>query len=109
MFKSHKSRLIINLGGITNFTFIKRSFVLGSDAGPANALMDIYCQKVLKKKFDKGGLIAAKGDIHASSVNEMSKHSFSKKLPKSTGKEIFNLNFIPKKLLKNLKRTYLQL
>ena len=65
--------------GITNFTFIKRSFVLGSDAGPANALMDIYCQKVLKKKFDKGGLIAAKGDIHASSVNEMSKHSFFKK------------------------------
>ena len=72
MFKSHKSRLIINLGGITNFTFIKRSFVLGSDTGPANALMDIYCQKVLKKKFDKGGLIAAKGDIHSSSVNEMS-------------------------------------
>ena len=34
MFKSQKSRLIINLGGITNFTFIKRSFVLGSDAGP---------------------------------------------------------------------------
>ena len=79
MFKSQKSRLIINLGGITNFTFMKRSFVLGSDAGPANALMDIYCQKVLKKKFDKGGLIAAKGDIHASSVNEMSKHSFFKK------------------------------
>ena len=79
MFKSQKSRLIINLGGITNFTFMKRSFVLGSDAGPANALMDIYCQKVLKKKFDKGGLIAAKGDIHASSVNEMSKHSFFQK------------------------------
>ena len=108
MFKSQKSRLIINLGGITNFTFIKRSFVLGSDAGPANALMDIYCQKVLKKKFDKGGLIAAKGDIHASSVNEMSKHSFfQKKLPKSTGKEIFNLNFIPKKLLKKPKEDVL--
>ena len=108
MFKSHKSRLIINLGGITNFTFIKRSFVLGSDAGPANALMDIYCQKVLKKKFDKGGLIAAKGDIHGSSVNEMSKHSFfQKKLPKSTGKEIFNLNFIPKKLLRKPKEDVL--
>ena len=107
-FKSQKSRLIINLGGITNFTYIKKTFVLGSDAGPANALMDIYCQKVLKKKFDKGGLIAAKGDIHASSINEMGKHSFfQKKLPKSTGKEIFNLNFIPKKLLKRPKEDIL--
>ena len=82
MFKSHKSRLNYQSWRHYKFHFIKRSFVLGSDAGPANALMDIYCQKVLKKKFDKGGLIAAKGDIHASSVNEMSKHSFSKKITK---------------------------
>ena len=108
MFRSQKSRLIINLGGITNFTFLKKSFVLGSDAGPANALMDIYCQKVLKKKFDKGGEVASKGNIHKSSINEMSKHFFfRKKLPKSTGKEIFNFNFIPKKLLKQSKEDVL--
>jgi len=108
MFRSQKSRLIINLGGITNFTFLKKSFVLGSDAGPANALMDIYCQKVLKKKFDKGGKVASKGNIHTSSINEMGKHSFfRKKLPKSTGKEIFNLNFIPKELLKESKEDVL--
>ncbi len=108
MFRSQKSRLIINLGGITNFTLLKRSFVFGSDAGPANALMDIYCQKVLKKKFDKGGKVASKGNIHTSSINEMGKHSFfRKKLPKSTGKEIFNLNFIPKELLKEPKEDVL--
>jgi len=97
-----QSRLILNIGGIANYSFLEQSQEFtGSDAGPGNALLDAYCQKYLNCQFDKNGLMARKGCIHLSSLKVMLEHPFFKKRhPKSTGKEVFNLPFIPKTLLK---------
>ena len=94
--------LVINIGGITNFTHIdKNGDFVGSDCGPGNALMDIYCQRYLDLPFDKKGSIAKKGLVNSSCLNKMMAHPFFKKgYPKSTGKEIFNIEFIPKQLFK---------
>jgi len=98
---SKKSRLIINIGGIANYSFLEKSKeFMGSDSGPGNALLDSYCQKYLNCRFDRAGLMARKGHIHLSSLNKMLSHPFfQKRQPKSTGKEVFNLAFIPKDLL----------
>ena len=98
---SNKARLIINIGGIANYSFLKnKQGFLGSDSGPGNALMDSYCQKYLNCAFDRNGLIARKGVIHQPSLEKMLAHPFFKKEgAKSTGKEMFNLKFIPKILL----------
>ena len=63
-FKPKSPRIIINIGGISNFSFVKaRKEIYGTDIGPGNALMDAYCQKFLNKPFDKNGAIAAKGKV----------------------------------------------
>ena len=93
---------VLNIGGISNFTYLdgKHNFY-GSDCGPGNALMDIYCQSFLNRPFDRGGEHAKKGVIHLPSLNQMLSHPFFRRRhPKSTGKEIFNIRFIPKQLLR---------
>ena len=100
--KKNSSVFILNIGGISNFTFLdgKESFY-GSDCGPGNALMDAYCQKFLNLPYDKNGNLAEKGKVHHQALKKMLSHPFFKKRhPKSTGKEVFNIKFIPKELLK---------
>ncbi len=43
--KKNTPLVILNIGGISNFTYLdEKSNFSGSDCGPGNALMDIYCQ-----------------------------------------------------------------
>ena len=100
---SKQARLIINIGGIANYSYVtKEKSFIGSDSGPGNALIDSYCQKYLNRNFDRNGLIARKGNVHQPSLKKMLAHAFfQKRHPKSTGKETFNLQFIPKNLLKH--------
>ena len=101
-FKKKTSLLILNIGGISNFTYLdgKGNF-FGSDCGPGNALMDAYCQKYLNIPFDRKGNIAKTGIIHNPSLDRMLNNPFFRmRHPKSTGKEIFNVRFIPKQLFK---------
>ena len=100
--RKNSSLFILNIGGISNFTFLdgKGSFY-GSDCGPGNALMDAYCQKFLDRPYDKNGDLAKNGKIHNQALKKMLDHPFFRKRhPKSTGKEVFNIKFIPKELLK---------
>ena len=99
--KSNQDRLILNIGGISNYSYLTKSKdFFGSDSGPGNALLDSYCQKFLDQDYDRNGLLARKGKVHKASLNKMLAHPFFKKRqPKSTGKEIFNIRFIPKSLL----------
>ncbi|MDA9068999.1 anhydro-N-acetylmuramic acid kinase [Gammaproteobacteria bacterium] len=98
---SNQDRLILNIGGISNYSYLTKSKdFFGSDSGPGNALLDSYCQKFLDQDYDRNGLLARKGKVHKASLNKMLAHPFFKKRqPKSTGKEIFNIRFIPKSLL----------
>ena len=99
--KKNASLFILNIGGISNFTFLdgKESFY-GSDCGPGNALLDAYCQNFLNLPYDKNGDLAKNGQVHNQALKKMLSHPFFKKRhPKSTGKEIFNIKFIPKELL----------
>tara|TARA_B100000029_G_scaffold514666_1_gene618352 strand:+ start:9902 stop:10999 length:1098 start_codon:yes stop_codon:yes gene_type:complete len=101
LFRKKQPAIIINVGGISNFSFISKQRVLGSDLGPGNALMDAYCQRFLKINFDRKGKLAASGKVDKRSINIMGRDKFFKlKHPKSTGKELFNLSFIPKSLIK---------
>jgi len=100
--RKDSSLFILNIGGISNFTFLdgKESFY-GSDCVPGNALLDAYCQNFLDRPYDKNGDLAKNGKIHNQALKKMLDHPFFKKRhPKSTGKEVFNIKFIPKELLK---------
>tara|TARA_X000001036_G_scaffold177381_1_gene167895 strand:+ start:518 stop:1615 length:1098 start_codon:yes stop_codon:yes gene_type:complete len=101
-YKPKCTRIILNIGGISNYSYIKnKKDIWGSDVGPGNAIMDAYCNKFLDKPFDMRGAIAAKGAINKLELNRLLKNPFFKKpFPKSTGKELFNLNILSKEFLK---------
>ena len=57
---------ILNIGGISNVTIIKKSIgtidFISKDIGPGNCLIDSWIRKNSKQKFDKDGLLAARGN-----------------------------------------------
>lgn len=100
-YKRNTKRLILNIGGISNFTYLKnKSEFFGSDAGPGNALLDLYCQKKLDMPFDRNGTIASKGQVIPDELEKLiSLDFFKSSFPKSTGKELFNIDLLSKNLL----------
>lgn len=92
-----EKRGILNLGGIANLTITadQETNVIGFDSGPANCLMDSWINKIQNKKFDTGGNWAKSGKIIPELLDSMLKEKyFQQPAPKSTGRELFNLNWL---------------
>jgi anhydro-N-acetylmuramic acid kinase len=66
--------LILNLGGIANWTFLGESDdgkdLHSADAGPGNCLIDQWMRKNSKKNYDKDGSIAKSGKINTAILNK---------------------------------------
>jgi len=98
-----KFRVILNIGGISNITILpteaSKLSVSGFDTGPGNALLDAWIKNTKQKKYDKGGGWASTGKVQAKILEQLSKEPyFSLPAPKSTGKELFNLNWLRQQL-----------
>ncbi|MGF6419856.1 anhydro-N-acetylmuramic acid kinase [Stenotrophomonas sp. AN71] len=88
-----EDRAVLNLGGIANLTLIPREGpVRGFDTGPANALMDAWCQRHTGCTFDADGAYAASGAVDERLLADWrADHWFDLPPPKSTGREQFHL------------------
>jgi len=95
-----KNRVIVNIGGIANITVLPTNGkVSGFDTGPGNVLLDLWINKHLQKKYDNEGAWARQGEINPSLLASFLKEDFfAKAPPKSTGRELFNLNWLEKYL-----------
>lgn len=95
---NNKNRIILNLGGIANITFLSsdiQSPVYGFDTGPANTLLDNWIKKSKEKNYDANGEWAASGKINLSLLEILLNDSYFKlPAPKSTGREYFNLSWL---------------
>lgn len=96
-----QSRAIVNIGGISNVTYLKAGAsleeTLAFDMGPGNMLIDGLVQAVTagRKEIDRGGKIARKGKVDADLLSELMRHPFiQRKPPKSTGREVFGLQMV---------------
>jgi anhydro-N-acetylmuramic acid kinase len=89
-------RVILNLGGIANITDLPPSSrVRGFDTGPANILMDAWIRKTSGAAFDRDGEWAASGSSIAALLASLLGHEyFRRKPPKSTGRDLFNLEWL---------------
>ncbi len=68
--------LFLNLGGVANVSLVEQDRLTGCDIGPANGLIDDYCQTVLGLPFDDAGALASKGTIDQSLIEETLQHPF---------------------------------
>jgi anhydro-N-acetylmuramic acid kinase len=100
LFRSERrSRLLLNLGGIANFTALakgcKLDGVIGFDTGPANMVIDALSKRFYGEPFDRGGRNARRGRVIPELLSwMMSQDYFRQPPPKSTGRELFGAAFV---------------
>ena len=93
---TEKHRIIVNIGGIANVTSLppKRE-VIGFDCGPGNILLDAWCLQHTGSLYDHNGSWAATGCIIPELLEALLTFPFfSLPPPKSTGRELFNSDWL---------------
>ena len=95
------SRLIVNLGGIANVTWLPRGGglrdVVAFDVGPCNLLLDGLLAQAThgQQSIDRNGAMAARGRERDAFVDELLRHPFfARRPPKSTGREAFGERYV---------------
>jgi anhydro-N-acetylmuramic acid kinase len=90
--------VVINIGGISNITVLPEAAdqpLSGFDTGPGNGLLDAWCEQHTGQPFDRAGQWAAAGTISTELLESMLGDPYLSRLPpKSTGREVFNLNWL---------------
>lgn len=89
-------RAILNLGGIGNLTLlVPGQPVIGFDTGPANCLLDAWALCQRGQARDDGGAWARSGTVdHGLLARLLDDPYFAADPPKSTGREVFNLDWL---------------
>lgn len=95
-----ESRLLVNIGGISNLTYMPAGSGIDSlvafDTGPGNMLIDQLMIELYGSKYDKDGKTAFSGRIDSKLLKAI--RSFDKfhrkRPPKSTGRECYGSGFI---------------
>ena len=86
---------VLNIGGVSNVTFIGESDLIAFDTGPGNALMDDYIFTKTGAAFDEGGVVAAQGEVDQKIVESwMALPYFALPLPKSLDRNSWDVSAI---------------
>ena len=99
IFRSDSPRAVVNIGGIANVTGLppaaSAEAVTGFDCGPGNVLLDAWAAEHLQQPFDRDGAWAAGGQSNAPLLEALLQEPyFSLPPPKSTGRELFNRQWL---------------
>ncbi|MWQ45343.1 anhydro-N-acetylmuramic acid kinase [Glaesserella parasuis] len=92
--------VVLNIGGISNISVLNpNQQTIGYDVGAGNTLLDIWIEKHLGKRYDANGEWARTGKIHSALLALLLDEPFFQlSPPKSTGRELFNLEWLEHKL-----------
>lgn len=101
-FAQPEATAVLNIGGISNLSLLpglkntsNQEFVSGFDCGPGNALMDQWALQSINKPFDDAGEWAAQGQVIEKLLLSLLSDPFFKKVPpKSTGRDLFNADWL---------------
>jgi Predicted molecular chaperone distantly related to HSP70-fold metalloproteases len=91
----------LNLGGISNLTVVAPHGLSAWDIGPSNALADaVVVERGLNPLgYDDDATIASAGTVDAALLAELlAEPYYRQQPPKSTGKELFNLEYVQRAL-----------
>lgn len=86
---------ILNIGGVSNVTWLGEGQILAFDTGPGNALIDDCVLKETGEKFDRGGALARRGQVDSERVSRWLSHPyFNQSPPKSLDREAWDVRGI---------------
>ena len=96
-----RARLIVNLGGISNVTYLPRGSGIGGlvafDTGPANMVLDGLMSRTTNGRvsMDREGRLAARGRVDGRLLAKLLAHPYLSQVPpKSTGREAFGVKML---------------
>lgn len=91
--------VVLNMGGISNISVLSPDCeTIGYDIGVANALLDSWIELHQGKAYDKDAEWAKTGQVCTALLNLLLDEDFFRQPPpKSTGRELFNLDWLHKK------------
>ncbi|KAF0867169.1 anhydro-N-acetylmuramic acid kinase [Pseudomonas sp. LD120] len=94
------NRAVLNIGGFSNLSLIETDKpVAGFDCGPGNVLLDAWIQIQRAECFDRNGQWAASGQLDQELLKALLNDPFfATQGPKSTGREVFNLEWLQRHL-----------
>jgi len=106
-FAGKEPKILLNIGGIANASYVKKGQTFGFDCGPGNVLSDYGVTKLSKGKniFDDGGKIAASAKPDINKAQKIAKNFEYKKiisLDRTIFTEPFFKKYFPKLILKDL-------
>jgi anhydro-N-acetylmuramic acid kinase len=92
-------RIVQNIGGIANLTAIpagaELKHVIAFDTGPGNMVIDAVAQELFTLPFDRGGKLAARGQVIGSVLDAVLRDRFfNVPPPKTAGREQFGREFV---------------
>ncbi|SHE80166.1 anhydro-N-acetylmuramic acid kinase [Marinitoga hydrogenitolerans DSM 16785] len=98
-FRDRKKTATLNIGGISNITYLseKKEEIIAFDTGPGNCLIDSIANLFFNQSYDKDGNLSKKGKINEEIFNKLVSREtkyLNKKTPKTTGREIYNENYL---------------
>lgn len=92
--KYKKNTAVLNIGGMANITILGENLI-GYDTGCGNVLMDYWIFKNKNLAYDKDGEWAKSGKVNDALLEKMLNAPYFKKpYPKSTGRELFNKEWL---------------
>jgi anhydro-N-acetylmuramic acid kinase len=107
---SDMTRLLINIGGISNVTYLPKSIdsesrdsknsginsITAFDTGPGNMVIDSLMKEFYDKTYDEDGATAANGKLQQKLLDDILKFDnyYNRNPPKSTGREFYGESFI---------------
>ena len=91
---------VLNLGGISNLSILRADgTTVGFDCGPANALMDHWCERHTGQPYDHEGAWARSGHVLPALLEAMLDEPFlALAPPKSTGRDLFHPQWLATRL-----------
>jgi anhydro-N-acetylmuramic acid kinase len=102
--KKGENRIMLNMGGIANFTYLPASLdasaVFVTDTGTGNTLLDAMIRHHFpEKSYDKDAEMAKQGRVIPEFLAALKDNDFfDAPFPKTTGPELFNINYVDKSI-----------
>ena len=97
---AHETRILLNIGGIANFTFLpvtggNGGTCFATDVGPGNTLMNQYMLAHFGCEMDRDARVASTGMVNEPLLGALLNDDFfDLPFPKTTGPELFNLDYL---------------
>jgi anhydro-N-acetylmuramic acid kinase len=93
-----ESRLIVNIGGMSNFFYFPATKVhrtaAAADCGPGNSLSDLLTERLFQERYDRDGRHARAGQVSHRLLAVLTAEPFFTGANVSTGREVFGTRMV---------------